>query len=623
MQVIKVDENRFEKTLDFLCSGIMSKKERERVRDELYDHLMTKYEINLAVGMDEEKAVDEAINALGNRALLRENLSKVHSYFPALSVKKAMTLLLVGYLFMTVHINLFEGMQQITTALGSVIFLTALFCFRKVNKELNAAFFTRLGAEFVSSVNLAADPFLGGNPVINICFSVVQIILNVISWYLLFKGLKVLTKPYEELSQKPLRYTACTFFACVPAVISGVFALAITGGEKTNVNLTLDNIGWLVFPMFAVAIAGIVVTIQLFWRINKLLYASDHEYKVEDSASKKFFFALSAAALSFAMVIAGDLAYSFQKAEISPYSIEDFQMSDKEYHETCNNLKSYGIPEELVAKLPKSEIANFRGTVNANNLTDSEKITVGDPITEVGYISVFDREYRYVIENYIVRIKRGDRMYARALKRYTCTETPGSEKVNWYVDGISFLSNNYNNIFATYVPDYNYDGEDWIYNDDFLLILSEENGTLFKNEPLKIYNRSYKDVDVFPFRGIAGFEYDAKEGLEIIFATSYDVLQNQGMGQTKLEKLIHRKFPVVLQKRSVKDLMSFEETAHNYSIPGYDDYILSTWYHISWDEIEEQNEVYYDETSDIYADNESQNLEPTEIFDENGELAYN
>ena len=43
-----MNENRFDEILEYLCSGIMSKKERENVKDELYDHLMTKFEINLA-----------------------------------------------------------------------------------------------------------------------------------------------------------------------------------------------------------------------------------------------------------------------------------------------------------------------------------------------------------------------------------------------------------------------------------------------------------------------------------------------------------------------------------------------------------------------------------------------
>lgn len=616
-------DNRFDEILEYLCSGIMSKKERENVKDELYDHLMTKYEINLATGMDEEAAAKSAEEALGNRFALKDNLAKVHSYFPALSGKKAMTILIAGFVLMSIHINLFEGMQQITTSIGSIIFLTGLFCFRTADKNLKIAFYLRLSENLLSALSLALDPIFGDINELNIVIGSLQILLNVISWFLLFKGLKILTKPYEEMSQKPLRYSACIFFECIPSAIGGVLAIILTRGENTKVNFTLDEAGWLIIPIFAIAIASIVLVLQLFLRINKLLYASDHEYKVEDSSNKKLLFAFGIIALNILMIVAGDLAYSYQKAEITPHSIEDFSMSDDEYNNTCNNLKSYGIPDELVTKLPKSEIANFRGTVNANDLTEFELITVDDPVKEYGYRSYNDREYRYITENYIVRIKRGDEMYARVLKRYTLTEFADSSGIGYYVDGISFLSNNYNNALTSYVPDYNYDSKDWIYNDDFLLILSEENGTLYKNEPLKIYDRSENGVNVFPFRGIAGFEYEAKDGIEIIFATSYNVLQYEAMGHVKLEKLIHRTLPVSLPQRTAKELMCFEETAHNYDTLGYEDYIVSNWYRVPLIETEEQTEEYYDETSDDYADNSPQSLEPTEIFDENGELIYN
>ena len=74
----------------------MSKSERQSVRDELYDHLMCKYETNLAIGMDEEKATEEAIDALGNKSVLKENLQKVHWYYPAQSLKSALNMLIIS-----------------------------------------------------------------------------------------------------------------------------------------------------------------------------------------------------------------------------------------------------------------------------------------------------------------------------------------------------------------------------------------------------------------------------------------------------------------------------------------------------------------------------------------------
>ena len=53
-------QQRFDGFLDYVCGNIISKRERENARNELYDHLMCTYECNLAQGMDEEHAAIEA-----------------------------------------------------------------------------------------------------------------------------------------------------------------------------------------------------------------------------------------------------------------------------------------------------------------------------------------------------------------------------------------------------------------------------------------------------------------------------------------------------------------------------------------------------------------------------------
>ena len=53
-------QQRFDGFLDYVCGNIISKRERENTRNELYDHLMCTYECNLARGMDEEHAAIEA-----------------------------------------------------------------------------------------------------------------------------------------------------------------------------------------------------------------------------------------------------------------------------------------------------------------------------------------------------------------------------------------------------------------------------------------------------------------------------------------------------------------------------------------------------------------------------------
>ena len=70
-------QQRFDKFLDYVCGDIISDRERENTRNELYDHLMCTYECNLAQGMDEEKATIEAENTMGDRNDVKTKLGQV------------------------------------------------------------------------------------------------------------------------------------------------------------------------------------------------------------------------------------------------------------------------------------------------------------------------------------------------------------------------------------------------------------------------------------------------------------------------------------------------------------------------------------------------------------------
>lgn len=618
-----MNENRFDQILDFLCSGIMSKRERENVKDELYDHLMSKYEINLAVGMNEEKAADEAVNALGNRYNLRENLSKVHSYYPALSLKKAMTLLIVGYLFMSIHINFFDGMQQITTFLGEIVFLVGMFCFRTANKKLRCAFTAKVSVTAISAITYGFSPLLGSIPALNIIFNVAEMLLNALSWYWLYQGLKILTEPYKEQSSKPLRFGLCTLVSCVPIIVGGIIALLTTGGEQTTVNFTSDDLGVLIIPFFAIIILAIILPVQLFSRINKLLYASDHEYKVADSSVQKFGVACVAVALCLLLTFAGDFAYVNQKAETSPYTVNDIELSDDEYSAICDGLRSYNIPDDVILKLPKSEIANYKGIVNSEELSEKYELIMdmrgsdyegyteyyGSSITH--YLAITDDYYAVMISD-----EKGERIRILSHFRYE-RNNRSSVEPEYYVDGICMYLNNSEEILPTFVDDYEYESENYRYNGDFLLILSEENGELLKNEPLRIYDK--ESLNVFPYRGIAGYEYEAKLGMDVFFASSYYVPNEESCSTSKDIKLIHRRHPLSFGARTVGELMDFGETIHFYNFYSFEEFHISNslWWK-DYEKIEENAEVY-DETSDVYADEYTEELEPTGIFDENYE----
>ena len=73
-----MSERKFEEILEYLCGDIAFKSERRDAMDELYDHLMKKYETNLACGMTEDEAEDDAVNQLGDTKQIRMDLIRAH-----------------------------------------------------------------------------------------------------------------------------------------------------------------------------------------------------------------------------------------------------------------------------------------------------------------------------------------------------------------------------------------------------------------------------------------------------------------------------------------------------------------------------------------------------------------
>ena len=134
----------FSGLLDFLCGGILSRREREAVRAELNDHLQEKYETLLRSGLDEEAAAAEAEASFGSRTELKAQLSALHPFAPRISLKKAMQLLISGFLLNSVYVELFSGIRYVFMFAGGIMMLTGLYCLAKANKPLRLAFVFRL-----------------------------------------------------------------------------------------------------------------------------------------------------------------------------------------------------------------------------------------------------------------------------------------------------------------------------------------------------------------------------------------------------------------------------------------------------------------------------------------------
>ena len=128
----------FSDYLNSICKGIRSKSKREDVIEELLGHLEDNYERNLAVGMNENEAREDAINKMGDGDTLAYRLSAIHSYSPL----KAMNSAFISLIAANFAINFFlkSAVNEILFFCGIPIMFSALLRMRKMNKTIETAF---------------------------------------------------------------------------------------------------------------------------------------------------------------------------------------------------------------------------------------------------------------------------------------------------------------------------------------------------------------------------------------------------------------------------------------------------------------------------------------------------
>ena len=517
----------------------MSKSERQSVRDEIYDHLMCRYETNLAVGTDEEEAAKRAVEDLGDAPTLRFKLGQVHSYAPKPTLKKAMNLMICGYVLTSFHISLFDGMKEITTFIGTVCFIVALFCFRTSNKKMKAAFYLKSLSAVLSWTLYAVDPIYSLPFAFSAAFGLISNILNPVYIILVLLGLKELVMPHLNSYPKKIPFDAGVLLNGLWGLINIIlYVLLIDSGE---LNANLESIF-----LFALIMISVILNLFILFRSSKLLWNSDHEYKIENSPAKKAVAALLCFAVAVVPTVAVDIFLANQKAETSVHTIEDYEMPQSEYERITSNLLSYDIPEKIVYNLPKSEIIKYSACVNKSDY----------PPEKLQYLQyTVSTIYEMLSENVEIRVS------SCAIGMLDEDGYPLIRVLSWvdYVCGGKVYDDAF---FWDYPSDFyplNYQGE---YNESFLLILSEENGKTVKNEPLDIY----VDKDALTDR-MTGVRFECKNSLTVIHSENF-ALNNQlrAYESNLILNFCHRNSPVMLKYR---DPITFKENNIYWNTVGY------------------------------------------------------
>jgi hypothetical protein len=235
-----MSERVAEEYLNEICGGIPGRETAEEVRAELLDHLESRIGEYMKSLYDRESAEKKAVEDMGDRKQVREQLSILHRRIPYFDLKNALTKIIVGLLLHFFKLDI-GPLSTITTAIGLCFLFVGILQLRKVNRLLGKAWIASIimiSYVFLANVVWVSPLFYLGSEGVWISY-----VSGAIGGFLLCVCIYFLGKGLEEVLSRP---TASSEAASPDPSVA----------RETQ---KIQNIGGLYFVAYAVAMIGVLI----------------------------------------------------------------------------------------------------------------------------------------------------------------------------------------------------------------------------------------------------------------------------------------------------------------------------------------------------------------------------
>ncbi len=359
----------FEKITEYLTSGILFSNDRENVKNELYDHLMCHYETNIACGMNEEEAVNAAKKNLGNLSILKFQLEKTHHYNPVKAFNFTSFSVITGVILVLIC-NVIYCMNSVAGFFAAVVgFGLSITGAGSLQKAIGK--FRPTALLFVLSGLMKLTTYIL-TPYTSDLFDLIgetgNTIIKVVIEYLypLILVLPITFLKYDMIklagAQKNNSYKDKVLVPCVFVAFFSFFRELDPGSilkNNTGINMFYDS---------RIAVSEVILslifsflTFCLFKNYFSKIKADGKEYFFESSYYKSVRNVLLCLLSVIISISAADILYSgYSARQIKVYEKNDCELSESEYKRICGELKKYGVTDEIINVLSKSEIETFK-----------------------------------------------------------------------------------------------------------------------------------------------------------------------------------------------------------------------------------------------------------------------
>ena len=346
---------------------IRARKQRRAAEDELLDHLETVYEQNLATGMEEKEAAENAVAHMGKLKTLQARYADLYGGVEPRPMHVTMDCLGLGLLLSHLCLFVSPNTDLLFQVAGGLLVLFSMLRLRTVSEKADKIFFLQPAVLFLQIFAYGLSLYFG-------LYSVPAAIAHLAAWVadgiFLCALYAVLCEVYNAAYEPGDPLIPGIFPSLFLFLLSDFFYCAMwrESTERSAYMEDLEHYMGRSMPV-AMVIAAVVFTV-LFWRMRRVVCSGEPQETRLEPFTKKSRRRFAAVVLVFALLpILGMVAAALRAPSTAPYVQADAQNVNAAA--AREHLLSLGLPADIVADLPDSEVLLYTDMATMQVITDS------------------------------------------------------------------------------------------------------------------------------------------------------------------------------------------------------------------------------------------------------------
>ena len=346
---------------------IRARKQRRAAEDELLDHLETVYEQNIATGMEEKEAAENAVAHMGKLKTLQARYADLYGNVEPRPMHVTMDCLGLGLLLSHLCLFVSPNTDLLFQVAGGLLVLFSMLRLRTVSRKAKKIFFLQPAALFLQIFAFCVTLYFG---ILTVPATITHIAAWVADGIFICALYAVLCEVYNAAYEPGDPLIPGIFPSLFLFLLSDFFYCAMwrESTERSAYMEDLEHYMGRSMPV-AMVIAFVVFTV-LFWRMRRVICSGEPQETILEPFPRKSRRRLAAVVVVFALLpILGMVAAALRQPATAPYVQADTQGTDAAA--AREHLVSLGLPADIAADLPDSEVLLYTDMATMQVITDS------------------------------------------------------------------------------------------------------------------------------------------------------------------------------------------------------------------------------------------------------------